>query len=100
MLENASVGTSQRAVRRETRKTNRADLLSQLATKKKTVNTQTDVAQEVDRAKKEWKSAQNLFDNVCDNSLVDYAIHQLNASEARYTYLLQAAKKNGISRQV
>ena len=48
---------------------------------------------ELRRAKKDWVSAQNYFENVTDPDLIDHAIYKLEAAEAKYTYLLKRARE-------
>lgn len=43
-------------------------------------------------AKKEWEEAQNIFENVSQPDLVDYAIYNIDAAEKRYTFLLKQFK--------
>jgi len=47
-------------------------------------------------AKRSWKQALDYL-NYIDNTFVDYAIHNINASERRYMALVQQAKKEGIT---
>jgi len=48
----------------------------------------------IESAKRQWIDAQIYFDNVSDPELVDYAIHMMEASETKYMYLLNKAKKD------
>lgn len=56
----------------------------------------TELAQCVIKACEEWQSAENFFHNVSDPDLIDHAIYKLEASKARYVYLLKQAKAEGI----
>ncbi len=47
---------------------------------------------EIEDAKNEWIQAQNFFQNVTDPDLIDYAIYLMEASEAKYSYLLKRAR--------
>ena len=42
---------------------------------------------------KEWKERENLFENIDDPELVDYAIYQMEASRLKYVYLLNKLRK-------
>ena len=50
-----------------------------------------ELAQLVEKARREWLAAQNAFDFVTEPELVDYAIFALQAAERRYVYLLKLA---------
>lgn len=41
--------------------------------------------------------AQTRFDQICDSDLVDACIYEIDALHARYRYLLQQARENGIT---
>lgn len=47
-------------------------------------------------AKKEWEDAKNIFENVSDPDLVDYAIYNVDAKEKRYMYLLKQIKNGNV----
>jgi len=50
----------------------------------------------VENAKRTWLQA--LHDlNLVDHIFVDYAVHNINASERRYVALVQQAKKEGLT---
>jgi fibrillarin-like rRNA methylase len=44
-------------------------------------------------AKKQWEYAKNIFENVSQPDLVDYAIYNVVAAEKKYTYLLKKLRK-------
>ena len=48
------------------------------------------------RANQEMLDAQNYFDNVTDNELVDHAIYKMEAAKSKYIYLLKLAKDKGL----
>lgn len=48
------------------------------------------------KAKKEWENAKNIFENVSNPDLVDYAIYNIDASEKRYMYLLKQIKNGNV----
>lgn len=55
-----------------------------------------ELAQCVIKAHEDWQSAENFFHSVSDPDLIDHAIYKLEASKARYVYLLKQAKAEGI----
>lgn len=48
------------------------------------------------KAKKEWDNAKNIFENVSNPDLVDYAIYNIDAAEKRYIYLLKQIKSGNV----
>lgn len=50
----------------------------------------------IKKARQEWQSAEKTFHNVSDPDLIDYAIYNVEATKAKYTYLLKRAKELGI----
>lgn len=46
----------------------------------------------LENAKKEWEEAKNIFENVSEPDLVDYAIYNVEAAEKKYVYLLRQIK--------
>lgn len=46
----------------------------------------------VDNAKKEMNDAINIFENVTDPELVDFAIHKIEAAEKKYGYYIKKLK--------
>lgn len=50
---------------------------------------------EVQEALHDWKYAKKVLD-YADNEMIDYAIHNINATEKRYVGLLQKARETGI----
>jgi hypothetical protein len=46
----------------------------------------------VNQARNEWQNARQLFNDVSDPDLVDYAIFREEAARRRYMYLLKQAK--------
>ena len=50
-----------------------------------------ELAQLVEKARREWLAAQSAFDFVTEPELVDHAIFALQAAERRYVYLLKLA---------
>ncbi|WP_313342411.1 YaaL family protein [Sedimentibacter sp.] len=51
----------------------------------------------LENAKKEWEEAKNIFENVSEPDLVDYAIYNIEAAEKKYVYLLRKIKSEGTS---
>ena len=43
----------------------------------------------IENAKKEWEDAKNIFENVSQPDLVDYAIYKVEAAEQKYIFLLK-----------
>ncbi len=50
----------------------------------------------VEKARKEWEEAQALFNEVKEPDLVDHAIFAMEATERRYMFLLNEAKKERV----
>ena len=50
----------------------------------------------IENAKKEWEDAKNIFENVSQPDLVDYAIYKVEAAEQKYIYLLKQYKSNSL----
>ncbi len=54
----------------------------------------------LEKAKKEWDEAKNIFENVSEPDLVDFAIYNIEAAEQKYVYLLKQIKtENRIEKQ-
>lgn len=51
----------------------------------------------IENAKKEWEDAKNIFENVSQPDLVDYAIYKVEAAEQKYIYLLKQYKYNNLT---
>ena len=51
----------------------------------------------IENAKKEWEDAKNIFENVSQPDLVDYAIFKVEAAEQKYIYLLKQYKNNNFN---
>ena len=47
----------------------------------------------LEKARQDWLAAIALFNNVCEEDLIDHAIYNLNAAERRYVFLLKEARK-------
>ncbi|SET02047.1 Protein of unknown function [Natronincola peptidivorans] len=50
----------------------------------------------INQARAEWESAEKTFHTVADPDLIDYAIYNVEATKARYIYLIKQAKEMGI----
>lgn len=50
----------------------------------------------IDKAREDLKIAREYFNVVNDPRLVDYAIYTEEAAKAKYAYLLNEAKNNGL----
>ncbi|WP_326910944.1 DUF2508 family protein [Sedimentibacter sp. MB31-C6] len=48
----------------------------------------------IEKARKEWEEAKNIFENVSEPELVDYAIYNVVAAEKKFTYLLKQIKND------
>lgn len=59
----------------------------------KSANDKNDLYINLENAKKEWEEAKNIFENVYEPDLVDYAIYNVVAAEKKYVYLLRQIKK-------
>lgn len=55
-----------------------------------------DIYNSIENAKKNWEDAKNIFENVTNPDLIDYAIYNVDAAEKRYTYLLKQIKSGNI----
>jgi len=47
------------------------------------------------QAQQELKQAHNLFDNLNEPDMLDYAIYKMKAAEKHYDYLLKRVKNKG-----
>lgn len=54
------------------------------------------IKEEIMQAHQEWLDAKEIFE-VVEGDLIDYAVFRLNATERKYMYLLNEAKKNGVN---
>jgi hypothetical protein len=50
----------------------------------------------IEKAKKEWEDAKNIFENVSHPDLVDYAIYKIEAAEQKYIYLLKQYRNGNL----
>lgn len=64
---------------------------------KKSPNDNSDLYINLEKAKKEWEEAKNIFENVSEHDLVDYAIYNVEAAEKKYVYLLRQIKKENVN---
>lgn len=55
-----------------------------------------DIYENLKKAKQDWENAKNIFENVSNPDLVDYAIYNVDAAEKRYMYLLKQIKNGNI----
>ncbi|MEW9123637.1 MAG: YaaL family protein [Thermotaleaceae bacterium] len=44
----------------------------------------------------DWKNAEEYFQNVTDEDLIDYAIYRVQAAKTRYIYLMKLAREMGV----
>lgn len=68
-------------------------LVSKTPLDEKDENQEDPLYQALLEAKEEWENARNLFEEVTENDLIDFAIHRLEAAERRYMYLLKLIKE-------
>lgn len=61
----------------------------------KDVDEKKDLYASLENAKKEWEETKNIFENVSEPDLVDYAIYNIEAAEKKYVYLLRKIKSEG-----
>ncbi len=52
--------------------------------------------QEIEKAHREWRLAQDLLNQMDIPDLIDYSIYNLKAAEAKYMYLYKLGKSIGI----
>ncbi len=64
---------------------------------KKSTSSKDEAFENIENAKKEWQDAKNIFENVSEPDLVDYAIYKVEAAEQKYIYLLKQYKYNNFS---
>ncbi|HZJ76511.1 MAG TPA: YaaL family protein [Oscillospiraceae bacterium] len=65
-------------------------------TKDQKIDESEELVQCVIKAHEEWQNAEIFFHSVSDPDLIDHAIYRLEASKARYIYLLKQAKIKGV----
>lgn len=63
---------------------------------KKYTKKQRKLLNDIEKSREEINRCSIYFDTVNEPHLVDYAIHMEEAAKAKYMYLLNQAKKNGI----
>lgn len=56
-----------------------------------------DLHDAVEQARHEWLCAQNYYNSVSDQDLVDHAVYLMQAAEKKYIYLLKQARAAGIT---
>lgn len=57
-----------------------------------------DIYESLKKAKQDWENAKNIFENVSNPDLVDYAIYNVDAAEKRYMYLLKQIKNGNLNK--
>lgn len=57
-----------------------------------------ELVEQIDKAKKEWDTAQHQLEQMSEPELIDYAVYRLQAAERRYMYLLKKASEKGVYR--
>ena len=48
------------------------------------------------KARQEWYDAQNYFENVTEEDLIDHATYKMEAARSKYMYMIKHAKQCGI----
>jgi len=48
------------------------------------------------KARQEWYDAQNYFENVIEEDLIDHAVYKMEAAKSKYMYMIKHAKQCGI----
>lgn len=51
----------------------------------------------VEKARQDWLNAQNYYNAVSDQDLVDHAVYTMQAAEKKYMYLLKKAREEGVN---
>lgn len=76
---------------------NRRNIVKYLLEKNsKYTKSQRKLLKDIESARLEIERCSVYFDTVKDRNLVDYAIHMEEAAKAKYMYLLNKARKNGL----
>lgn len=52
-----------------------------------------EIIEDIKLAKEKWLEKEKLFQEVTEPELIDFAIHELEASKIKYMYLLKKLKK-------
>lgn len=55
-------------------------------------NSDDEVQRYLENAKKEMNDAMNIFENVTDPELIDFAIYKIDAAEKKYGYYIKKIK--------
>lgn len=50
----------------------------------------------IEQARREWQDAQDYYNTVSDNDLIDHAAFRIQAAEKRYVYLMKKARQEGL----
>lgn len=53
--------------------------------------------EDLNRAYREWKDAQNYFNNATEPELIEHASYLIGAAERKYMYLLRRYKEKGVN---
>ncbi len=75
---------------------NRFAIVEYLSNNAKFTEEQKELVKAIEAAREELYRARQYFEMVSDPQLVDYAIYMEQAAKARFTYLLNQAKENGL----
>ncbi|MBV7275542.1 YaaL family protein [Clostridium thailandense] len=75
---------------------NKKTIASLLIRKSKYTSEQKKLLNSIEKAREDLEVAREYFNSVDDPRLIDYAIYREEAAKARYMFLLNEAKKNGL----
>ncbi len=50
----------------------------------------------IEQARLEWQDAQDYYNTVTEEDLIDHAAYRIRAAEKRYMYLMKKARQEGI----
>ncbi len=75
---------------------NRKEIIRYITRKSTYTEEQKRLLTAIDKAREDLKNARQYFEVVNDPRLVDYAIYMEEAAKAKYTYLLNEAKKSNL----
>lgn len=50
----------------------------------------------IEQARLEWQDAQDYYNTVTEEDLIDHAAYRIRAAEKRYMYLMKKAQQEGI----
>ncbi|MEN6414893.1 MAG: DUF2508 family protein [Veillonellales bacterium] len=54
----------------------------------------------IDQARQDWLYAQQFYNDVTDNDLIEYAAYLIKTTERKYMYLVKQARRTGAIRKI